>query len=70
MHSAQIDLKNKIAAQAAAEKRHVDDTASADAAKAQLATYQGDVDKFAAAMYMGARTDGLNAILTADSRRD
>ncbi|MFN8089539.1 MAG: peptidoglycan hydrolase RipC [Mycobacterium sp.] len=67
MHSAQIDLKNKIAAQAAAEKRHVDDTASADAAKAQLATYQGDVDKFAAAMYMGARTDGLNAILTADS---
>lgn len=67
MHSAQIDLKNKIAAQAAAEKRHVDDIASADAAKAQLATYQGDVDKFAAAMYMGARTDGLNAILTADS---
>lgn len=67
MHSAQIDLKNKLVAQAAAEKRHVDDIASADAAKAQLATYQVDVDKFAAAMYMGARTDGLNAILTADS---
>ena len=67
MHSAQIDLKNKIVAQAAAEKRHVDDITSADAAKAQLAMYQGDVDKFAAAIYMGARTDGLNAILTADS---
>lgn len=67
MHSAQIDLKSKIAAQAAAEKRHVDDVASADAAKVQLATYQGAVDKFAAAIYMGARTDGLNAILTADS---
>ena len=67
MHSAQIDLKNKIVAQAAAEKRHVDDITSADAAKAQLAMYQGDVDKLAAAIYMGARTDGLNAILTADS---
>lgn len=67
MHSAQIDLKNKIVAQAAAEKKHVDDVASADAAKAQLALYQGSVDKFAAAIYMGARTDGLNAILTADS---
>lgn len=67
MHSAQIDLKNKIVAQATAEKQHLADVASAGAAKAQLTTYQGSVDKFAAAIYMGARTDGLNAILTADS---
>ncbi len=67
MHSAQIDLDNKLQAQAAAEKKHTDDLAAADAARAQLATYQGAVDKFAAAVYMGGRTDGLNAILTAES---
>ncbi len=67
MHSAQLDLSNKLQAQAAAEKKHSDDLARADAAKGQLATYQGAVDKFAAAVYMGGRTDGLNAILTAES---
>ncbi len=67
MHSAQIDLKNKLQVQAEAEKEHTADVAAADAAKTQLATYQGAVDEFAAAIYMGARTDGLNAILTADS---
>ena len=65
MHTAQLDLDNKLQAQAAAEKKHSDDLARADAAKGQLATYQGAVDKFAAAVYMGGRTDGLNAILTA-----
>lgn len=67
MHTAQLDLDNKLQAQAAAEKKHSDDLARADAAKGQLATYQGAVDKFAAAVYMGGRTDGLNAILTAGS---
>ena len=67
MHSAQLDLDNKLQAQAAAEKKHIDDLAAVDAAKAQLATYQGAVDNFAAAVYMGGRTDGLNAILTAES---
>ena len=67
MHTAQLDLDNKLQAQAAAEKKHSDDLARADAAKGQLATYQGAVDKFAAAVYMGGRTDGLNAILTAES---
>ena len=67
MHSAQLDLNNKLQAQAAAEQKHSDDLARADAAKSQLATYQGAVDKFAAAVYMGGRTDGLNAILTAES---
>jgi cell wall-associated NlpC family hydrolase len=67
MHSAQLDLNNKLAAQRAADKKHTDDVAAADAAKSRLATFQAGVDKFAAAMYMGGRTDGLNAIMTAES---
>jgi peptidoglycan DL-endopeptidase CwlO len=67
MHSAQLDLNNKLAAQKAAEKKHTDDTAAVDAAKTRLATFQTGVDKFAAAMYMGGRTDGMNAIMTAES---
>jgi cell wall-associated NlpC family hydrolase len=67
IHSAQLDLNNKLAAQHAAEKKHTDDTAAVDAAKSRLATFQIGVDKFAAAMYMGGRTDGMNAIMTAES---
>jgi cell wall-associated NlpC family hydrolase len=67
MHSAQLDLNNKLGAQQAAEKKHTDDVAAADAAKSRLATFQADVDKFAAATYMGGRTDGLTAIMTAES---
>ncbi|MCX2933316.1 peptidoglycan hydrolase RipC [Mycobacterium sp. CVI_P3] len=67
MHTAQLDLDKKLQAEGVAEKKHSDDLAAADAAKAQLTTYQSAVDKFAAAVYMGGRTDGLNAILTAES---
>ena len=67
MHSAQLDLNNKLAAQRTAEKKHTDDQAAADDAKARLATFQGGVDQYAAAMYMGGRTDGMNAIMTAES---
>ena len=67
MHSAQLDLNNKLGAQQAAEKKHADDVAAADAAKSRLATFQAGVDKFAAATYMGGRTDGLTAIMTAES---
>ena len=67
MHSAQLDLNNKVAAQRAADTNHNDDLAAADAAKSRLATFQAGVDKFAAAMYMGGRTDGMNAIFTAES---
>jgi cell wall-associated NlpC family hydrolase len=67
MHSAQLDLNNKLAVQQTAEKKHNDDAAAADAAKSRLATFQAGVDKFAAAMYMGGRTDGMNAIMTAES---
>ena len=38
-----------------------------DGAKARLATFQTAVDKFAAATYMGGRTDGMDAMLTAES---
>ena len=67
MHSAEIDLNNKLAAQRDAEAKHTADAAAADAARSQLATFQGAVDKLAAAQYMGGRTDGLDAMLTATS---
>ena len=53
MHSAQLDLNNKLAAQQAAEQKHADDLAAVDAAKSQLATFQTAVDKFAAAHVHG-----------------
>jgi len=67
MHSAQLDLNNKLAAQQAAEEKHAADTAAVESAKSQLATFQSSVDKLAAAQYMGGRTDGLDAMLTATS---
>ncbi len=70
MHTAQLDLDAKLAAQADAESRHAADLAALDAAKAQLAGYQVSVDRLAAAVYMGGRTDGLNAVLTAGSPQD
>ena len=67
MHAAEVDLDKKVLVLEAADKRHADDLAALDAAKAQLVGYQGSVDKLAASVYMGGRTDGLNAILTAAS---
>jgi cell wall-associated NlpC family hydrolase len=67
MHSAQLDLSNKLTVMRTAEKKHNDDQAALNAAKGRLATFQSAVNKFAAAMYMGGRTDGMNAILTAQS---
>lgn len=67
MHSAQIDLNKKLAAQEVADKQHADDVAAVDTAKAQLATFQVAVDKVAATQYMGGRTSGFDAMLTADS---
>ncbi|MCV7015940.1 C40 family peptidase [Mycolicibacterium madagascariense] len=67
MHSAELDLGNKLQAQRAAEQKHAADVAAVDAAKAQLATFQTSVDKVAAAQYMGGRTSGLDAMLTANS---
>ena len=67
MHSAQLDLNEKLKAQQAAEKKHADDQATVDEAKARLAMFQSAVNKLAAATYMGGRVDGMAAILTADS---
>jgi len=67
MHSAELDLSNKLAAQRTAEQKHAADVAAVDAAKAQLATFQNSVDRVAAAQYMGGRTAGLDAMLTANS---
>jgi len=67
MHSAQLDLNDKLAAQRAADKKHADDQAAVDEAKARLAAFQGAVNKLAAAQYMGGRVDGMEAMLTAGS---
>ena len=67
MHSAQVDLDKKVEVQTAAQTAHAADLTALDAAKTQLVSYQGAVDKLAASVYMGGRTDGLNAILTAAS---
>jgi cell wall-associated NlpC family hydrolase len=67
MHSAQLDLNDKLAAQQAAEAKHAADLAAAAEAKTQLATFQSAVNNVAATQYMGGRTDGMSAILTADS---
>ena len=40
MHSAQLDLNNKLAVQQAAEAKHASDVAAVEPAKAQLATFQ------------------------------
>ncbi|MGZ8801378.1 MAG: peptidoglycan hydrolase RipC [Mycobacterium sp.] len=67
MHSAQLDLNNKLAVQQAAETKHASDAAAVESAKAQLATFQNSVDTLAAAQYMGGRTSGFDAMLTASS---
>jgi peptidoglycan DL-endopeptidase CwlO len=67
VQSAQLDLDRKLQQQGEAERKHAEDLAALEAARAQVSTYQGAVDKFAAAVYMGQRADGFNAILTAAS---
>lgn len=61
------NLDKKLRLLKEADTRHSEDLAALNAAKAQLAAYQGSVDKFAASVYMGGRSDGLNAMLTAES---
>ncbi len=67
MHSAQLDLTEKVRLQAAAEKQHADDTAALTAARDRLVGYQGAVDRLAVSVYMGGQPDGLHAMLTARS---
>jgi cell wall-associated NlpC family hydrolase len=67
MHSAQLDLNDKLAVQEAAEAKHAADAGALDSARSQLATFQTNVNKVAASQYMGGRPDGMNALLTASS---
>ena len=67
MHSAELDLNDKVAAQEAAERKLAEDQANLKSAKARLSGFQSAVNKVAAATYMGGRTDGLDALLTAHS---
>ena len=67
MHSAQLDLNNKVAIQQTAETKHASDLAAVEQATTQLATFQNSVNRLAAAQYMGGRTSGFDAMLTATS---
>lgn len=67
MRVAQQDFDTKMRLLGEADRRHDADLAALNAAKAQLAGYQGAVDRFVAAVYRGGRTEGLNALLTAAS---
>ena len=67
MHSAQLDLDKKLAAQQEADQKHTEDQAAVDSTKSQLATFQDSVNKVAVAQYMGGRTSGFDAMLTANS---
>ncbi|MCW1959804.1 MAG: hypothetical protein KIH64_014920 [Mycobacterium sp.] len=70
IHAAKADLDKKIALLGAADAKHTADVEALNAAQAQLVSYQGAVDRSAAAVYMGGRTDGLTAILTSASPKN
>lgn len=67
MHTAQLDLNQKLDVQAAADKQLTQAQADVSVAQTQLTSFQTSVDRVAAATYMGGRTDGMAAILTAES---
>ena len=67
MHSAQLDLNQKLDVQAAADRQLTQSQADVSVAQTQLGSFQTSVDRVAAATYMGGRTDGMAAILTAES---
>lgn len=67
VHSAQLDLTEKLAAQRAADKKYTDDQAALADAQVRLATFQAAVNKLAAATYMSGRINGMTALLTAYS---
>ena len=67
MHAAQLDLGQKVDVQAAADTQLTEAQAGVSTARTELTMFQSAVDKVAAAAYMGGRTDGMAAILTAES---
>lgn len=67
VQAAQLDLNMMLQLQREAEKKHADDLAALDAARAQLTPHQAAVDNIAAAAYMGGSGDDIHAFLTAAS---
>ena len=67
MRAAQQDFDRAMQALAEADKKHAGDLAALDAAKGELAAYQGSVDTVAAAVYMRGYSGDAGAILTAPS---
>ena len=67
MNAARLDLDKKLQLLSEVDRQHTEDLAALEAAKVALAPHQDAVNRLAAAVYMGGRTDGLNAILTAPS---
>ena len=67
VQAAELDLDRKLQLQSEAENRHADDLAQLDAVNTQLADYQGAVDKAAAAVYTGGRTDSVSSFMAAHS---
>ena len=65
--NAQPDLDKKLQLLHEADQKHTDDLAGLALAKSELATYQGGVDRFAAAVNMGGRANGMSALLSAPS---
>jgi len=63
----QADFDKKLQLVNEADRKNAADLAALEAARAQLVGHQGAVNRLAAAVYMGGRTDGLNTILTAAS---
>jgi len=67
MNSAQLDLEAKLADQRAADLRQSADQGALNEARGELDRYQSAIDGVAAAMYVGGRSDGLSAVVAADS---
>jgi hypothetical protein len=65
--NAQRDVDATLAAQTAAEDRHLADLKGLEAANAQLGPYQQAVDRLAVMTYTSGRTGQLSAVLTAES---
>lgn len=67
MYTAQLELDAKLATQQRAEVKLAADREAAGIAVAELQRYQADVDRVAAAEYMGGPADSLSAALTVGS---
>ena len=65
--TARADLDRNMQLLAEIDKKHSEDLTALEAARVAMAPHQEAVNKLAAAVYMGGRTDSLNAILTAES---